>query len=460
MNKLFAFLAAFLTTIAIAVVPVMGIRGASHQAPPPAYEYEVLSGLQSQEVIEFSCRWHSNTMGCVLKRGEVPDGASLDMVLHEASFWGTNKQVHAVFRRIADSRNLHIDFRLTSNRGKICRGVIADIIDTSSEANDVVATVYYTHVFEDHGDRAAGRMAVEEREMVPLADLQSANDKGLVGDVANKAQERCDPEAWTAAHLHQAVKSSSVQNNRNDGDDDKGIPRAEATYAPNPKNPSELTLQADPRPYPCFSSSMWLWKISSGTPPVTATDAPTDTCPPVELTLTPSSNGSLLDLAFTFGQTGPDAATDAVIEMYKEPTGGFCDADADNCTPVATATPTADEDTSAFPASVAFDNLKSGKYRARGRGCIEESSSVDCGAWSAWSNTIDYVPPPRNLVLTASGRNLHLSFVADDPVELVLSGPSSTGRCPPSCIDNVKRVGVGPREVVYRRGASLLSLRD
>ena len=87
------------------------------------------------------------------------------------------------------------------------------------------------------------------------------------------------------------------------------------------------------------------------------------------------------------------------MELYEAGAdGGFCDGDADLCTPVATETPTATGSPAAFPESVTFDNLKPGKYRARGRGC----SGGVCGAWSAWSNTIDHIAPPTGLALKSS----------------------------------------------------------
>ena len=46
MNRYLAFFAGFAALTALSLVPAMGMRGASQQAGAPAYEYEVLPGLQ------------------------------------------------------------------------------------------------------------------------------------------------------------------------------------------------------------------------------------------------------------------------------------------------------------------------------------------------------------------------------------------------------------------------------
>ena len=161
---------------------------------------------------------------------------------------------------------------------------------------------------------------------------------------------------------------------------------------------------------------MWLWKIASSTPAVTATAAPTYKCPPKDLDVRrPSPAGNRLDLAFT----SPYAAR---FEIHRaDAGGGFCDADDPNCTAQSTAT------AAASASSVSFNGMQRGyRYRARGRSCTDASRVRTCGAWSGFSSAIELpiagtggtaadIDPPTGLSLALDSANATATVIFTRP---------------------------------------------
>ena len=141
------------------------------------------------------------------------------------------------------------------------------------------------------------------RTLISLDDLGNAVSNGFVGNIVDSAAD--DPDCapcstyYGGLHLHQAVLDSGATTfNRDDGDASKGVPRAMVVGG-----------AVDPPPFSCISSSMWLWKVASETPRVTATDAPTTTCPPVDLRLSANSDDNdRLDMPTRFGSRRHPAA--------------------------------------------------------------------------------------------------------------------------------------------------------
>ena len=124
--------------------------------------------------------------------------------------------------------------------------------------------------------------------------------------------------------------------------------------------------------------------FTRNTPPAPPTSPPASPSPPTGLKL--SADGDDLNLAFTSSRA-------ARFQLYKAGTGGaFCNPGASGCTPVKTVTATASA------SSVSFGEQPTGKYRARGQGCVGSA----CGAWSAFSNERTHTPPPPQCTLTVT----------------------------------------------------------
>lgn len=392
MSKPSAFIVAFLTTLVVVLIPVFRTGFVPTEAQGvgnamPDYEIEVLSGLQNVDNVKLSCRWHGG--GCIADTGRVADGNGLDF--SAASLTSNEREVYASIRN-TKANSIEVHFRKRTNIN-LCKAVKAfvNVIPESSMAKFWVGTIFYVHV-----DAAAGV------DFFPPLFVEDSN-QAIIGEVA--VTEQCS--WWKGVHLHQStvkanpdhypplsahppILTSVVQPNRDNSSASKGIPRPVVVEVPDPENEGETIFEVDQKPFPCISSSMWLWKISSGTPAVTATDAPTTTCPPTNLKLT---SGSALTLEF-------DSSNDVQFELYKaDGSGAFCEADASSCVSDGTAAAAPASNTATFERRSGNEPWASGKYRARGRGCDDDDV---CGAWSAWSDTIDHIAPPTGLALKTS----------------------------------------------------------
>ena len=323
-----------------------------------------------------TCGWHD---AC-------PDGANTE------DGWGVDfgshqrRDVWAAFRHENGNKALGVEFESLDD--VTCRKVVGTVKD----GDRTLATVRYTHVI---GLRDKEGNAADLPDML-LNDATEGLHALRIGHVASKAEELGCYNAgfWRGSHLHQEVEpepfgersscddDGDVYCNRNDGSSATGI--------------VERNFSA------CMSSSMWLFKIASTTPGTTATDTPTYSCPPTGLNLGISpGDPDRLRLTFEppYADTYPlDEDEEAYyfkaprvgkFELYRAVSpSGFCDADARDCLPVATATSAApragDTYESYMPGPVSFDGLATGFwYRARGTGCTGTAPALTCGSWSA-----------------------------------------------------------------------------
>ena len=354
MKKALAFAITFLFTLIGVLTPVILVTdtpsSTAQSSSVAAYEFEVLSGLQDEPGVTgglfLTCGWH--TGGCV---GENYDTNPRSLDMDWSILSNPDAEVHAVFRHVRseDSVDIHIAFKTSDSAS--CTGINAEVYIISPDESEkmVIGSIEYLHI----------------TDTARIIDTSATLSKGITKIRLGKLID-AEPNSncpFTAPHLHQGDKFGQAVLNKSTVFG-KGIP-ARRQFSTNL----------------CISTSMWLMKIASTAPAVTATDTPTTVCPPTELKMIA---GSSLDLQFV-------ASRIVRLELYKaDSSGEFCDADAASCTPKMTV-----DDATETPAS--FGAQPSGKYRARGRICVGST----CSVWSR-SDTIDHIAPPAGLALKTS----------------------------------------------------------
>ena len=359
MRKTLAFVIAFIFTMISVLTPVILVTdvpsSTAQNRSAPAYEFDVLSGLQDDPItadgLYLTCGWH--TSGC----GGTDDHENpraLDMDWSDRT--NPAAAVHAIFRHVHSDDSAEFYLKFEENMVGYCSGVDAEVLLflPGSSEDLVVADIGYLHI------------TPAEKITETIITLSKGITKVRLGKLIAAESSGCE---FDGAHLHQVDRHGEAVLNQSTASG-KGMPIG---MLKRDKNNNPINL--------CISTSMWLMKIASTAPAVTATDTPTTVCPPTELKMIA---GSSLDLEFV-------ASRIVRLELYKTDSNGeFCDADAASCTPKTTVG-------DATETLASFGAQPSGKYRARGRICV---GSI-CSVWSR-SDTIDHIAPPTGLALKSS----------------------------------------------------------
>ena len=279
-----------LALLAALLLPLRVSGEPGTQATTPGYEWEVLPGIQrdrsgvTTERLWITDDWHSyaDSQHAI---DLAPEGRGiLDGCPYPVTDTSTcaSDPVHATFRNISGGQDLDATFEAIPVAPGTCKGVSLLVTD---EAENVVAVVHYKHVIQSSpsgSTRSLSAMAASPALLGTLS-VPHPNNPRLDGtnahwtNILETRSEMVDKHDCenTGPHLHQSTvpgPSGVVQRNR------------DAAAA--------LGISGD---FTCIASSMWLWKIASSTPTVTATKAPTQwVCPSTLTVQTGTSVGQVM----------------------------------------------------------------------------------------------------------------------------------------------------------------------
>ena len=348
--------------------------------------------------LDLSCGWHGVCTGDIYStQPGIDTGAP------------AGAPVYAAFRTVDGGTRLEANLEFITNN--LCKKVEVEFL-VGGDPDKAEAILKYTHtVVPSITTEHPGRFPLQNLPISQVAETITSRQIGRVAIAPGPGDS--GPEfdnPWThPTNLALNCKNKDSHLHLEGNYDEK-----EPSVFRNEGFPKRTKLENDSivDGSGCFSSATWLFKIASTTPGTTATDTPTYSCPPTGLNLGISpGDPDRLRLTFEppYADTYPlDEDEEAYyfkaprvgkFELYRAVSpSGFCDADARDCLPVATATSAApragDTYESYMPGPVSFDGLATGFwYRARGTGCTGTAPALTCGSWSAPSRS-EYLPDP------------------------------------------------------------------